>query len=183
VSHLAFVNLNPLASFACQGGNPPPRREQGPAHAGQSGEGVQVCQGIGRCMRRTAGGCATAARQWGSQRACQQSLPANPSCSTFQAAAGGLMRRAISSPRSPSTTTTQHWICTSSQNCGSLPKYRRGRSATSAVIQRRRFMMSAIRPDGTPRRCASRFALKPRAAHSRSSRRPGWATMAWLYPA
>jgi hypothetical protein len=102
VSPQAFVNLNPLASFACQGGNPPPRRKQGSAHAGQSGEGGPGTPGIGRCMRRTAAGYATAGRQSGSQRACQQSLRANPPCSTFQAAAG-LIRRAISSPRSPST--------------------------------------------------------------------------------
>jgi hypothetical protein len=39
VGHQSFVNLNRLASFPSQGGNPPPRREQGPAHAGRPAKG------------------------------------------------------------------------------------------------------------------------------------------------
>jgi hypothetical protein len=36
-----FISLNALASFACQGGNPPPRREQDAPRAGRSGEGAR----------------------------------------------------------------------------------------------------------------------------------------------
>jgi hypothetical protein len=43
-------------------------------------------------------------------------------CWTIQAASAGFTRRAISSPRSPSTTAISYWLCNSSQNCGLLPK-------------------------------------------------------------
>ena len=42
-----------------------------------------------------------------------------------------------------------------------------------AVIPRRPFRMSVIRPEGTPRSRASRLALKPRASSSRFKSRPG----------
>lgn len=46
----------------------------------------------------------------------------------------------------------------------------------SAEIERRPFKMSVMRPDGTPKSSASRFALTPRALSSLLSRRPGCAT-------
>jgi hypothetical protein len=42
-----------------------------------------------------------------------------------------------------------------------------------ALIDRRPFSMSVMRPDGTPRSSASRFALNSRAFSSRSKRLPG----------
>jgi hypothetical protein len=42
VRHQSLVNLNPLVSLTCQGGNPPPRRERGPRMraVGRRGPGV-----------------------------------------------------------------------------------------------------------------------------------------------
>jgi hypothetical protein len=55
-----------------------------------------------------------------------------------------------------------------------LPKYRPSRTAVSAVIERRAFKMSVMRPDGTPMSSDSRLADSLRADSSRLSRRPGW---------
>ena len=66
-------------------------------------------------------------------------------------------------------------LCKSSQNWALLPKYRPRRPAVSAVMERRPFKMSVIRPDGTPMSSASRLALNEREVNSRFSRRPGCA--------
>jgi hypothetical protein len=68
-----------------------------------------------------------------------------------------------------------YWLCRSNQNWALLPKYRPRRTAVSAVMERRPFKMSVIRPDGTPMSSASRLALNEREVNSRFSRRPGWA--------
>src|SRR4051812_17649800 len=92
------------------------------------------------------------------------------------AASAGLTLRLMSAPFSRSITAISYWLCRSSQNCALLPKYRPSRSAVSAVIERRPLRMSVMRPDGTPRSNARRFALRLRVASSRLKRRPGWAT-------
>ncbi len=89
------------------------------------------------------------------------------------AASAGRTRLAISAPRSRSMTAMSYWLCRSSQNWARFPKYLPSLTAVSAVIDRRPFSMSVMRPDGTLRSSASRFALSSRAFNSRLKRLPG----------
>jgi hypothetical protein len=49
--HQSFVNFNPLASFACQDGNPSPWRDHELAVARRSGGWVLSCVGRGSGVR------------------------------------------------------------------------------------------------------------------------------------
>jgi hypothetical protein len=86
------------------------------------------------------------------------------------AASASRTRLAMSAPRSRSMTAMSYWLCRSSQNWARFPKYRPSLTAVSAVIDRRPFSMSVMRPDGTLRSSASRFALSSRAFNSRLKR-------------
>ena len=70
----------------------------------------------------------------------------------------------------------------SSQNWARFPKYRPSLTAVSAVIDRRPLSMSVMRPDGTLRSSASRFALSSRTFSSRFKKLPGCVAYGMRYP-
>ena len=74
-------------------------------------------------------------------------------------------------------------LCALLAGCDRIGPWSAERSHTvSAVIERRAFRISVMRPDGTPMSSDSRFALSLRAASSRFSSRPGCATGVMVYP-
>jgi hypothetical protein len=138
---------------------------EAPAHGPGSGSLAEI-----RNIVQPAGRTSAQARGRGAAIGPPATLPRIVACQSslldLSGCVGRFTRRAICSPRSPSTTLRSYQLCNSSQNCGLLPKYRAQRHLggdTAPTIR-----MPVMRPDGHAKILRQPVRAHPRALRARA---------------